>query len=69
MKLTEAPPSTQSASTRANSPIAALASGRIEFDDFARPRHVYFPLLRLRMASVRRRSAFSLMKPCASFWS
>jgi len=29
----------------------------------------YFPALRLRMARVRRRSAFSLMKPAASFWS
>ena len=44
-------------------------SGRIQFDDLARPRHAYFPVLRLRMASVRRRSALSLMKPCASFWS
>lgn len=31
------------------------------------PRFYYFPSLRLRMASVRRRKALSLIKPCASF--
>src|SRR5689334_4856987 len=46
----------------------ALARGTVPIIDLILIGAHFFIFL-LRMASVRRRSAFSLMKPCASFWS